>query len=54
LETLLTVKARPPPEATKGLGITVISIIVSCAALLILALILLFVAFRTGKWLHAL
>ena len=46
LETLLTVKARPPPEKVEGLGVAVIAIIVSCGAFLLLVLILLFVAFR--------
>ena len=33
-----------------GLGVAVIAIIVACGAFLLLVLILLFVAFRTGRW----
>ena len=50
LESLLTVKAPPPPEKVEGLGVAVIAIIVSCGAFLLLVLILLCVAFRTGRW----
>jgi cytochrome c-type biogenesis protein CcmE len=34
----------------EGLGVAVIAIIVACGAFLLLVLILLFVAFRTGRW----
>jgi len=50
LASLLTVKAKPPPEALKGLGVGVIAIIVSCAALFLMVLIFLCVAFRTGRY----
>jgi hypothetical protein len=49
LESLLTIKARPPPAPSQGLNVTIIGVIVACAAFILLALILLLVAFRTGK-----
>lgn len=49
LESLLTIKARPPPLQSQGLNVTIIGVIVACAAFILLALILLVVAFRTGK-----
>lgn len=49
-ESLLTIKAKPPAEPSQGLNVGIIGVIVACAAFVILALILLILAYRSGRF----
>ena len=49
IHTLLHIKAYTAP-VQESLGVGIIAVIVSIACFILLALILLFVAFRTGRW----